>query len=236
MLEILTAIFEGLWPLLAHMAGRSAFPRPLGAQEEKELVGRMLEGDAEAARLLTEHNLRLVAHIAKKYAGSGAESDDLVSVGSIGLMKAVASFRPECGKLSAYAARCVENEMLMYLRSLKKTRLDVSLSEPIGSDKEGNELHVTDILGTDADLVPGEVEERMESARAIRLMDRVLTPRERAVVRMRTGLADGTPRAQHEIAQALGISRSYVSRIEKKALEKLRRALESEPSRKNTTI
>lgn len=227
MLEILMAILEGLWPLFAHLSGRSSFPKPLGAQEEKELVDRMLQGDSEAARLLTEHNLRLVAHIAKKYAAPGADSDDLVSVGSIGLMKAVSTFRPESGKLSAYAARCVENEMLMYLRREKKTKMDVSLSEPIGSDKEGNEILLTDLLGTEPDMVPRQVEDDIEAARALRQMENVLTKRERTVVRLRTGLADGVPRAQHEVAAALGISRSYVSRIEKKALEKLRRALET---------
>lgn len=224
--EILLAILEGLWPLFAHMTGRSSFPKPLSAQEEKELVEKMLLGDGEAARLLTEHNLRLVAHIAKKYAAPGTDSDDLVSVGSIGLMKAVASFRPESGKLSAYAARCVENEMLMYLRSQKKTKLDVSLSEPIGSDGDGNEIMITDLLGTEPDVVSAQAEDRIEAQRALRLMDSVLTPRERAVVRMRTGLQDGVPRPQHEVAAVLGISRSYVSRIEKKALQKLKIALE----------
>lgn len=226
MLEMLTAILEGLWPLFAHLTGRSSFPKPLSAQREKELVEKMLAGENEAARELTEHNLRLVAHIAKKYAGTGVDADDLVSVGSIGLMKAVASFRPESGKLSAYAARCVENEMLMYLRAQKKTRLDVSLSEPIGSDKEGNDILLTDVLGTEAELVPQEAEGRIEARRALELMEIVLTRRERAVVQMRTGLFDGQPRAQHEVAARLGISRSYVSRIEKKALGKLRYALE----------
>lgn len=225
MLEMLMAILEGLWPIFAHLSGRSSFPKPLSPERERELVEKMLGGDSEAARLLTEHNLRLVAHIAKKYASAGADSDDLVSVGSIGLMKAVASFRPESGKLSAYAARCVENEMLMYLRAQRKTRLDVSLSEPVGSDGDGNDVLLTDILGTDADIVPNAAEDKMEFERASRLMDSILTDRERAVVRMRTGLADGTPRAQHEVAAAIGVSRSYVSRIEKKALEKLRKAL-----------
>jgi len=225
MLEMLMAIMEGLWPIFAHLSGRSSFPKPLSPERERELVEKMLGGDSEAARLLTEHNLRLVAHIAKKYASAGADSDDLVSVGSIGLMKAVASFRPESGKLSAYAARCVENEMLMYLRAQRKTRLDVSLSEPVGSDGDGNDVLLTDILGTDADIVPNAAEDKMEFERASRLMDSILTDRERAVVRMRTGLADGTPRAQHEVAAAIGVSRSYVSRIEKKALEKLRKAL-----------
>lgn len=228
MLEMLAALFRGIWPLFAHLTGRCAFPQPLGVQEESELVSRMLEGDGDAARELTEHNLRLVAHIAKKYARSGADTDDLVSVGAIGLMKAVASFRPESGKLSAYAARCVENEMLMYLRAQRKTRLDVSLSEPIGSDKEGNAILLTDILGTEPGLVSDEAETRIEAKRAVALMDKVLTKREKAVVQMRTGLMDGTPRAQHEVAAALGISRSYVSRIEKKALGKLRFALEHE--------
>ncbi len=226
MLEMLFAILEGLWPLFAHAAGRSSFPKPLPPAEEARLVALLAAGDSDAARLLTEHNLRLVAHIAKKYAGSGADADDLVSVGSIGLMKAVASFRPESGKLSAYAARCVENEMLMYLRSQKKTRLDVPLSEPVGSDSEGNDIHLADILGTDPGAVEQEAERNIEAARAAALMETVLTPRERTVVRLRCGLDGGAPRPQHEVAAALGISRSYVSRIEKKALGKLRAALE----------
>ena len=226
MLELLFSILEGLWPIFAHVAGRSSFPKPLPPEEEARLVERLAEGDADAARLLTEHNLRLVAHIAKKFANSGADADDLVSVGSIGLMKAVASFRPQSGKLSAYAARCVENEMLMYLRSQRKTRLDVSLSEPVGADGDGNDILLTDVLGTDAGIVPDEAENRIEAARAEKLMETVLTPRERTVVRMRCGLVDGRPRAQHEVAAALGISRSYVSRIEKKALGKLREAMD----------
>ena len=144
-------------------------------------------------------------------------------------MKAVASFRPESGRLSAYAARCVENEMLMYLRSLRKTRLDVSLSEPVGADGEGNDIMLADILGTDAEAVAQEAEGRVEAERAKTLMETALTPRERTVVRMRCGLADGRPWAQHEVAAALGISRSYVSRIEKKALAKLREAMERGP-------
>ncbi len=227
MLEMLLALLDGLWPLFAHLTGRSSFPKPLKPQREKELVEKMLAGDSDAERELTEHNLRLVAHIAKKYSATGADADDLVSVGSIGLMKAIKSFRPESGKLSSYAARCVENEMLMYLRAQKKTRLDVSLSEPIGSDKEGNEILLTDILGTDAEAVSEEAQLRIDAAKAIRLMDIVLTRRERTVVQMRTGLLDGTLYPQHEVAKVLGISRSYVSRIEKKALEKLRIAMEN---------
>jgi len=228
MLEILLSILEGLWPLFAHISGRNSFPKPLDAKEEKALVDKMLAGDGDAARLLTEHNLRLVAHIAKKYASPGTDSDDLVSVGSIGLMKAVASFRPESGKLSSYAARCVENEILMYLRSQRKTRLDVSLDDPVGSDGDGNEISISEILGTEPDMIAAQVEEKIEAQRALKMIGRVLSARERAVVRMRTGLQDGTPRAQHEVATVLGISRSYVSRIEKKALEKLRRAMKDD--------
>ena len=185
----------------------------------------MLAGDAQAAQRLVKHNLRLVAHIAKKYQNSGIEQDDLVSIGSIGLIKAVASFRPEAGRLTSYASRCVENEILMVLRSNKKNKSNMSLSEPIGSDREGNEIMLLDILGTEGDIVSEQAELNIESARAIRLVNCVLDKRERKVILLRYGLLDGAVHPQPEVASALTISRSYVSRIEKRAIEKLRAAL-----------
>ena len=155
------------------------------------------------------------------------EQDDLVSIGSIGLIKAVGSFKPENGTaLATYAARCIENEMLMALRARKKLRTTGSLSDPIGSDKEGNEIQLLDILGTEGDIVLEEVERNIESARAMKLLGQVLEPRERTVILLRYGLVDGIPHPQHEVARTLGISRSYVSRIEKKALSKLKKKLE----------
>ena len=186
----------------------------------------MAAGSEEAKRRLIEHNLRLVAHIAKKYVHSGVEQDDLVSIGSIGLMKAVQTFRPEAGRLTPYASRCIENEILMTLRANRKNRAVVLMGEAAGVDKEGRELPLADLLGTDPNLVADEVETAIEAGRAIRLMETTLDERENEVVRLRYGLTDGEPLPQHEVARRLGISRSYVSRIEKRALEKLRRALE----------
>ena len=225
-LEGLLWLAENAWTLLLHLSGRSSFPKPLKPAEEQALAQAMLEGDGSAAEKLIEHNLRLVAHIAKKYADSGLDPDDLVSVGSIGLIKAVRTFRPEAGRLTAYAARCIENEIRMQLRANRKNRNNVLLDEPIGADKEGNEIQLLDLLGTDKDAVAEEAETAIESRRALTLLASVLDARERRVICLRYGLEDGDPRPQHEVAGALGISRSYVSRIEKKALEKLRQALE----------
>ena len=210
--------------VIGHIGTKSSFPQPLSAEEEQTQTERAANGDADAKRTLVEHNLRLVAHIAKKYAGSGIDADDLVSVGAIGLMKAVSTFRPEAGRLATYASRCIENEILMQLRAGKKLRGDISLSDPVGADREGNRIHVLDLLGTDPGMSPDEVETRIESGRAMRLIPSVLTRREQKVIFLRYGLIDGVPRAQHEVAAAMDISRSYVSRIEKKALEKLRGA------------
>ena len=224
--EMLLWIFDHVWTLFSHVAGRSSFPRALSAEEEKALIDRVQAGDEEARQKLIEHNLRLVAHIAKKYAHSAIDSDDLVSIGSVGLIKAVRSYKPESGKLATYAARCIENEILMALRSSKKLKNEISLDDPIGADPEGNELTLGDLLGTDENLVSDEVTLNIESSRALRLIGSILDPRERTVILLRYGLADGIPHPQHEVARVLGISRSYVSRIEKKALEKLRAQLD----------
>ena len=218
----LVNLFEEAWLLLSHVANRSSFPRALTLEEERAVIARMQSGDEAARTELIEHNLRLVAHIAKKYALSGIDQDDLVSIGSIGLIKAVRTFKPEGGRLATYASRCIENEILMALRSNRKTKNDVSLSLPVGADKEGNEIMLADILGTDENEVPDKVALRIESRHAIQVLRDVLDARERTVVLMRYGLADGKLHSQSEIAQLLGISRSYVSRIEKKAIEKMR--------------
>ena len=224
--EMILWIFDNVWTLFSHVAGRSSFPKALSGSEEKALITRVQEGDDEARQLLIEHNLRLVAHIAKKYAHSSIDPDDLVSIGSIGLIKAVRSYKPESGRLATYAARCIENEILMALRSSRKTKNEISLDDPIGADPEGNEVTLSDLLGTDENLVPDEVTLNIESARALRLIGTILDARERTVILMRCGLTDGVPYPQHEVARRLGISRSYVSRIEKKALEKLRAQLD----------
>ena len=225
LLAALAQLLDCTFLLIAHVSGRTSIPKPLSPDAERSAIARMEAGDPAAARELIEHNLRLVAHIAKKYQHSGLDGEDLVSIGSIGLIKAVNSFRPEAGKLTAYAARCVENEILMALRAGRKLKANLSMNEPIGSDKEGNEIMLADILGTDPDLVPSQAETNIESARAMALLGRVLAPREKTVIVLRYGLIDGHPRPQHQVAKALGISRSYVSRIEKKALGKLREAM-----------
>lgn len=224
--EIVLALLEQCWPLLAGLSGRSSFPRPLTAQEEEALIAAMAQGDSAAAQKLVEHNLRLVAHIAKKYRDSVPDPEDLVSIGSIGLMKAVSTFRPSAGKLTTYASRCIENEILMHLRAGKKRKNTVLLSDPVGADKEGNEIMLMDILASSDEEVGDIVEKRISSARAFSLIRSALDDRERQVVLLRYGLANTDPLPQHEVARLLGISRSYVSRIEKKALTKLRDAME----------
>ncbi|MDF9845286.1 MULTISPECIES: RNA polymerase sporulation sigma factor SigK [unclassified Paenibacillus] len=208
--------------LLVSYVRNNAFPQPLSEQDESKYLGMMAEGDAKARNLLIEHNLRLVAHIVKKFDNTGEDMEDLISIGTIGLIKAIESYRPNKGtKLATFAARCIENEILMHLRSLKKTRKDVSLHDPIGTDKEGNEITLIDILGSETDDVIKEVDLKIEKSKIYRNLD-ILDDREKEVVVGRFGLdTGGEERTQREIAKDLGISRSYVSRIEKRALMKL---------------
>lgn len=199
----------------------NAFPQPLSEEDEHKYLRLMADGNEHARNVLVEHNLRLVAHIVKKFENTGEDSEDLISIGTIGLIKAIESFSVDKGtKLATYAARCIENEILMHLRSLKKTRKDVSLHDPIGTDKEGNEITLIDVLGTDTDEVLDEVQLKLEKMKIYSRMD-LLDEREQEVIRGRFGLPDGEEKTQREIAEELGISRSYVSRIEKRALTKL---------------
>lgn len=223
---ILLYLAQNAWTLVLHLSAKNAFPKPLAPKEEKQLIEKMLSGDEQARDCLIEHNLRLVAHIAKKYAQQGIDMDDLISIGSIGLIKAVHTFRPDAGKLPTYASRCIENEMRMHLRACRKLRNTASMSDSVAYDKEGNEVQLSDLLGTDKDMVPDEVALKIDSAIVKELMDRVLDAREAQVIRLRYGLADGEFHQQQEVAAVLGISRSYVSRIEKKALEKLRKHMQ----------
>ena len=204
------------------------FPKPLSREEERRAISAMRAGDEKARLTLIEHNLRLVSHIVRKYTVPGYTSDDLVSVGALGLMKAVNTYKPDAGSpLSAYAARCIENEVLMLLRAAKKYRGDVSLSDPVGTDKEGNDLSFQDILGT----APGQVEDEVIkklSLKKMRALVQTLPRKERTVIEMRYGLLDGAMHPQHEVAAALGISRSYISRIEKRAVALLRQGMEGE--------
>lgn len=212
--------------MMAGISERTSFPCPLSPAEEAQLIAAMAHGDSAAAQQLVAHNLRLVAHIAKKYRDTGAEADDLVSIGAIGLMKAVATFKPSAGKLTSYASRCIENEILMHLRAGKKRKNTVLLSDPVGADKEGNEIRLMDILRSDETDVGHQVETNILSAKAMSLLRSALDDRERRVILLRYGLNNTEPLPQHEVARLLGISRSYVSRIEKKALAKLRNAMD----------
>jgi RNA polymerase sporulation-specific sigma factor len=199
----------------------NAFPKPLSAEEEAKCLARFSSGDNLARNQLIEHNLRLVAHVAKKFETSREDTDDLISIGTIGLIKAIESYKAGKGtKLATYAARCIENEILMYLRSAKKHRRDTLLSEPIGTDKDGNEMTLADMLGSDPDEVIDVVDFSWEKQKIYENLPE-LAAREREVICKRFGLPDGEERTQREIAVELGISRSYVSRIEHKALTKL---------------
>lgn len=202
-----------------------SFPKPLSAKEERVYLERAAQGDLSARNILIERNLRLVAHIMKKYYSQSADQEDLLSIGTIGLIKGIETFDTSKGaRLATYAARCVENEILMYFRSQKKTAGDVSLSDYIETGKDGTSLSVQDVVASDEDLF--EDLSKKEEARKLRAaIEKCLTQREKSVVRLRYGLDGGVPFRQQDVAAKLGISRSYVSRIEKKALEKLRQEL-----------
>jgi RNA polymerase sporulation-specific sigma factor len=223
MLALLLRLLEDLPFIVGYITGSGSFPEPLDSAKEAECLERMIKlGDDNARDMLIKHNLRLVVHISKKYATKGHDSDDLISIGTIGLIKAVSTFNNQKGtQLATYAARCIENEILMAIRSTKKLSSEVSISEPVGTDNEGNAISLIEILGTSAEAVADEAELRIVSLQLRRLMDNVLTDRERLVVRLRYGIGSDQCLPQREIAAILGISRSYISRIEKKALQKL---------------
>jgi RNA polymerase sporulation-specific sigma factor len=219
-LTLLTLLLKDVSVFVSYVKN-NAFPQPLSVEEESECIARMLAGDGAARNKLIEHNLRLVAHLAKKYDGCGEDPEDLISIGTIGLIKAVESYHPDRGtKLATFAARCINNEILMYLRSNRKHRRDTSLYDPIGTDKDGNEMTLVDLLGSDADEIVDQVDFTWEKQKMYENLP-LLGPREREVLCKRFGIPDGEERTQREIAAELGISRSYVSRIERKALNKL---------------
>lgn len=198
-----------------------AFPQPLSSKEEAEYIEKMQEGDEDARNKLIEHNLRLVAHIVKKFENTGEDTEDLISIGTIGLIKGIESFSSDKGtKLATYAARCIENEILMHLRALKKTKKDVSLQDPIGQDKEGNEISLIDILQAENEDVIEYIQLNMEVEKIKEYLD-ILDNREKNVIICRYGLNQKKELTQRQIAKKLNISRSYVSRIEKRALMKV---------------
>lgn len=222
MLEFLFFLIRDALLMLGHLSGGGSFPKPLSREEEAECLQKMQQGDETARNRLIEHNLRLVAHVVRKYTVPGYTQDDLVSVGTLGLIKAINSYKIEAQTpLSTYAARCIENEVLMLLRASKKHKGDVSLSEPIGMDGEGNDISFQDVLGSPADLVEDEAIRRMNMAE-VREILKTLPSRERTVLEMRYGLLGGRAMMQHEVAEKMGLSRSYISRIETRAIELIR--------------
>ena len=203
-----------------------SFPRPLKAEEEREYLERFAQGDLEARNKLIEHNLRLVSHILKKYYVQASDQDDLISIGTIGLIKGISTFKPDKNvRLATYASRCVENEILMYFRSQRKYQGDVSLSDSIDSDRDGNALSLMDVISVDDDMLEN-LDTKDSCAKVRRCVESCLSEREAKVITLRYGLDGEVPRTQREIAAACGISRSYVSRQEKQALEKLREEME----------
>ena len=231
MLESALMLLMNSLLLMLRIAPGESFPKPLSREEERKYLERWLEGDLEARNELVEHNLRLVAHIGKKYYQND-DTDDLISIGSIGLIKGINTYKPDKGvRLATYASRCIENEILMYFRSRKKTAGDVSLSEALDADGEGSGLQLMDVVATEEDLAD-QIGGR-ELCRMLREnLERCLDEREARIIRLRYGLGGGKPLTQLETAGKCGISRSYVSRLEKRALEKLRAALESGESTK----
>ncbi len=223
---VFSAVIAGLANLVAfilHVTGAGSFPQPLSAKEERECFELMKDGDVSARNRLIEHNLRLVAHIVKKYYTAANEQDDLVSIGTIGLIKAVDTFNADKGiRLSSYAARCIENEILMFFRNCKKSAQDVSMNEPIDTDKDGNALILMDVMATE-DLIVEELDTKIQAEKMYRYIDEILSEREKTIVKLRYGLGGTLHLTQREVAKKLNISRSYVSRIEKKALQMLKK-------------
>lgn len=222
---MLLGILSHLVFWVLHVSDGSSFPRPLSVKDEKKYFEAMKNGDMTARGLLIEHNLRLVAHIIKKYYASSVNQDDLVSIGTIGLIKAVDSFdATKKIRLSSYASRCIENEVLMHFRGTKKTAQDVSMSDPIDTDLNGNTLSLIDVL-TDEDSLIDDIDTKIQGEKLHECMSEALEGREIEIVRMRYGLCGEVPATQREVSKKLGISRSYVSRIEKRALGSLRKRL-----------
>jgi len=213
---------QGIW----YINGPETLPPPLTREEEQHWFERLEQKDPEARQMLIVHNLRLVVYIARKFESSGVGVEDLISIGSIGLIKAVNTFCPGRGiKLATYASRCIENEILMYLRKWQNRRGEVSIDEPLNIDWDGNELLLSDILGTDSDVVNDAIEENVERGMLMEAVNR-LSERERTIMLLRFGLLGGQEHTQKEVADIIGISQSYISRLEKRIIKRLRRELE----------
>ena len=223
MFELFSFLGQYICFFLLHVCGNGSFPKPLSSKDEKKYLLLASQGDIEARNILVEHNLRLVAHIIKKYYSNQNDQDDLVSIGTIGLIKAINTFDINKNiKLSSYASRCIENEILMYFRNLKKSSQDISLNEAIDTDKDGNPLSIIDVLSVD-DNILDTLNNKLNKSKLNDYINSELDKRERQVIILRYGLDNNKPLTQREVANILGVSRSYISRIETKALKTLRR-------------
>lgn len=219
----LLGIIAGIPFLALHLTNTNSFPKPLSKEEESRCIENLQNNDRSAKNKLIKHNLRLVAHIAKKYYSEKAEFDDLISIGTIGLIKAINTFKPSKNiKLSSYASRCIENEILMHFRSSRKSSMDISMNEPIETDKNGNTLTLMDTIST-GDTILDTINTKINIQKLSKFLVKNLSPRERIIICMRYGISGFKPLRQRQVAEKLGISRSYVSRIEKKALQTLKK-------------
>ena len=215
--------------MTGYIVNNTVFPEPLSMEEEIEYIKKCEMGDEEARNILIERNLRLVAHIAKKYSSTNITKDDLISIGTIGLIKGINSYNSEKGvRLATYVAKCIDNEVLMYLRSTKKNQSEVFLNEPIGKDKDDNEITLIDILETEERTIEEQIDLKMKIKLLYQKMKETLLEREQSILEMRFGLGGKKPKTQNQIAKMLGISRSYVSRIETKAIKKLANEMREE--------
>lgn len=223
---LISWLMENMLYFALHMESGTVFPKPLSAQQEAEAFRRMAEGDTSARSELIEHNLRLVAHVVKKYYTSNADTEELISIGTVGLIKAVSTFNnSKSTRFATYAAKCIDNEILMYFRSAKKSARDVYLDEPVDVDKDGNSMSLMDIISEDDNMVD-RIDTMIKSRQLYGFVENSLDDREREIILYRYGLYGKKPLTQREVAEKLDISRSYVSRIEKKALEKLKNEYE----------
>ena len=223
---VIYLVLNGLFFTLRLSGGGGSFPRPLKAEEERKYLARCAQGDLEARNILVEHNLRLVAHIVKKYYAQTGDQDDLISIGTIGLIKGISTFKADKNvRLATYASRCIENEILMHFRAQKKLQGEVSLSDTMENGGDGNSLSLMDVIAVDDNMLE-DLDTRDACRRVRQCVGECLNPRERAIITLRYGLDDQPPRTQREVAARCGISRSYVSRIEKRALAKLEQAMD----------
>lgn len=227
MLEFINFLGQYIFTFILHICGNGKFPKPLSEEKEKEYLLKSKNGDIKARNILVEHNLRLVAHIIKKYYAVNVDQDDLVSIGTIGLIKAINTFDIDKNiKLSSYASRCIENEILMHFRNLKKSSQNVSLEDAVDIDKDGNTLKLMDLLSIDDDFADN-LDKKLNLQKINKYLTETLTKRELQIINLRYGLNGGKPLTQREVSSIMNISRSYVSRIEKKALEKLKARYDS---------